>query len=358
MPRKLFLSTLALLAVLAAVAYVFRGPIAMRVMRRVLDRNLSTDLIAELPDGLHVALCGAGSPLPDPVRSGPCVAVVAGKTLFEVDAGSGAARNLMRMRLPPGRIEALFLTHFHSDHIDDLGEVAMQRWTGAAHQSPLPVYGPPGVEEVVAGFNQAYRLDASYRTAHHGPTVAPPSGAGMEAHTFPVPAAGAAAVVWDQGGVRITTFRVDHEPVSPAVGYRFDYGGRSVVISGDTKKSATVEHEAEHVDLLVHEALAPQQVAVITEAAAAAGRHNIEKITRDILTYHTTPVQAAEIAQAAGVRHLLFYHIVPPLPLPGLDSVFLEGVAKAYSGDVTLGRDGTMISLPRGSDAVTVKRLL
>ena len=343
---------------LAAVAYVFRGPIAMRVMRRVLERNLSSDLIAELPDGLHVALCGAGSPLPDPIRSGPCVAVVAGKTLFEVDAGSGAARNLLRMRLPPGRLEALFLTHFHSDHIDDLGEVAMQRWTGGAHQSPLPVYGPPGVEEVVAGFNQAYRLDSSYRTAHHGPTVAPPSGAGTEAHAFTLPPPGGSAVVWDRDGVKITTFPVDHDPVKPAVGYRFDYGGRSVVISGDTKKSATVQHEAEHVDLLVHEALAPQLVAVITEAAAAAGRHNIEKITRDILTYHTTPVQAAEIAQAAGVRHLLFYHIVPPLPFPGLASVFLEGVGKAYSGDVTLGRDGTMISLPRGSDAIEVQSLL
>jgi len=358
MLRKLFLSTLALLAVLAAVAYVFRGPIAMRVMRRVLDRNLSTDLIAELPDGLNVALCGAGSPLPDPIRSGPCVAVVAGKTLFVVDSGSGGARNMTRMRLPPGQIEALFLTHFHSDHIDGLGEMAMLRWTGAAHQAPLPVYGPPGVEEVVAGFNQAYRLDAGYRTAHHGPTVAPPGGAGMEARPFPVPAAAGAAVIWDRDGVRITTFPVDHEPVSPAVGYRFDYGGRSAVISGDTKKSDTVQREAEHVDLLVHEALAPQLVAVITDAAAAANRHNIEKITRDILTYHTTPVQAAEIAQAAGVRHLLFYHIAPPLPLPGLESVFLEGVGKAYSGEVTVGRDGTMVSMPRGSNAIDVTNLL
>ena len=358
MLRRLILPALALLAATAVLAFLFRGPIALRVMRRVVERNLSSDLVVELPDGLHVALCGAGGPLPDPVRSGPCVAIVAGKTLFVVDSGSGAARNLTRMRLPPGRVEASFLTHFHSDHIDGLGEMAMLRWTGAAHQSPLPVYGPPGVAEVVAGFNQAYRLDSGYRTAHHGPTVAPPSGAGMEARTFPVPAAGAAEVIWDQGGVRITAFRVDHDPVSPAVGYRFDYGGRSAVISGDTKKSDTVQREAKHVDLLVHEALAPQLVEVITDAAAAAGRHNIEKITRDILTYHTTPVEAAEIAQAAGVRQLLLYHIVPPLPLSGLESVFLEGVDKAYSGGVTLGRDGTMISLPRGSDAIDVKSLL
>ena len=220
------------------------------------------------------------------------------------------------------------------------------------------VFGPPGVDEVVAGFNAAYRLDAGYRTAHHGPAVAPPSGAGGTARSFALPALGESAVVWDQDGLRVIAFRVEHDPVSPAVGYRFEYGGRVAVISGDTKRSDNVLHFAEHADLLVHEALAPQLVQVITDAAVAAGRSNIAKITRDILTYHTTPVEAAEIAQRAGVRYLLFDHIVPPLPFPGLESVFLSGVHSAYAGGVTVGRDGTMVSLPRGSDAVTVTKLL
>ena len=89
-------------------------------------------------------------------------------------------------------------------------------------------------------------------------------------------------------------------------------------------------------------------------AAAAAGRANLAKITADIPDYHTSPVEAAEVAQAAGARHLLFYHVVPPLPLPGLEQVFLDGVSDVYDGGVTLGRDGTLISLEQGGDRIAV----
>jgi ribonuclease Z len=292
--------------------------------------------------------------LPDPARSGPCTAVVAGSSFVVVDAGSGAARNLVRMDLPPGSLDAVFLTHFHSDHIDGLGELALLRWTGAAHEEPLPVYGPAGVEEVVEGFDRAYRQDALYRTAHHGPAAAPPSGAGLAARPFALPAPGAAAVVWERDGLRVSAFAVEHEPVRPAVGYRFDYAGRSLVVSGDTKKSQSLLAQARGVDLLVHEALSPQLVAQLHAAANAAGRANLAKITADIPDYHTTPVEAAQLAAAAGARHLLLTHVVPPLLLPGLDVVFLEGVSGAFAGGVTLGRDGTAISLPSGSDAIEV----
>lgn len=331
-----------------------RAPIALRVMERGLARNMAADPIADLPDGLHVLLCGAGGPLPDPVRSGPCVAVIAGKTMVVVDAGTGGARNLQRTGFVPGRAAAVFLTHFHSDHIDGLGELALLRWTGGAHAEPLPVHGPAGVEEIVDGFAQAYRQDVGYRVAHHGEATLPPSGAGMRAVPFVLPSEGEAPVVFSSDGLVVRAFAVDHAPVKPAVGYRFDYQGRSVVVSGDTVKSANLEARAQGVDLLVHEALSPELVARMNAAATAAGRTNIAKITADIPDYHTSPVEAAEIAQAAGVRHLLYYHVVPPLPLPGLDQVFLAGVSDAFDGDVTLGRDGSLISLPTGGDAVKV----
>lgn len=340
----------------AGALFALRGPLALRVMDRALARTMGADPIAELPEGLHVLLCGAGGPLPDPVRSGPCAAVIAGRSMVVVDAGTGGARNLQRLGFAPGRVDALFLTHFHSDHIDGLGEMAMLRWTGAAHDTPLPVYGPAGVEEVVEGFGRAYRQDATYRTAHHGPAVTPPSGAGMTVRPFALPAPGEAPVVFEANGLRVQAFAVDHDPIRPAVGYRFEYGGRSVVVSGDTKKSANLEAQARGVDLLVHEALAPQLVKHLHDAAEAAGRANIAKITNDILNYHTTPVEAAEIAKAAGAKQLLFYHVIPPLPLPGLDVVFLEGVSDAFSGGVTLGRDGTLISLPKGGSAIEVSQ--
>ena len=124
----------------------------------------------------------------------------------------------------PGRVDAVLLTHFHSDHVDGLGELAMLRWVSGANETRLPVIGPTGVVDVVSGFNHAYRQDAGYRTAHHGEAVAPPSGAGMTARSFEPPLAREAVLVWDDGGLRVQAFTVEHEPASPAVGYRFDYG--------------------------------------------------------------------------------------------------------------------------------------
>lgn len=345
---------LGMIVLIGLAIYALRGPLAIRVMRAAAGNAIAADPIAALPDGLHLTLCGAGSPLPDPQRSGPCVGIVAGGRLFVVDAGSAAARNLMAMGLPPGQVEAAFLTHFHSDHIDGLGELALQRWAGSNGDQALPLYGPPGVERVAAGFNEAYRLDAGYRVAHHGEATMPPSGAGLTARPFETPLAGSPVVIWNEDGVKVTAFRVDHRPVEPAVGYRFDYAGRSLVISGDTVKSPEIERISEGVDLLVHEALAAHLVAILTEAATQQGRSALAKITRDILDYHATPVEAAETAQAAGARHLLFYHLVPPLRVPGLATAFLEGVDAAYSGGVTLGRDGVRVSLPAGSEAIEV----
>ena len=350
--RRVVMVLFALLAGLLAAAFVYRGEIASEVMERGIVQNLSTDRIAALPDGLHVGLCGAGGPLVDPARSGPCVAVIAGQLLFVVDAGSGAVRNLQRIGFSPGRIGAVFLTHFHSDHIDDLGELALQRWTNANATQPLPVYGAEGVGDVVAGFNLAYRLDSTYRTAHHGEVVAPPSGAGMTAMSFQAPALGASTVLWDRDSAKVIAFRVEHDPANPAVGYRFEYGGRSAVVSGDTRKSANLARFAEGADLLTHEALSHELVARLQRAATAAGRPNVAKIAADIPDYHTSPVEAAELAAEAGVRHLLLYHVLPPLQVAGLSAAFVDGVDAVYSGPVTVGRDGTFVSMPAGTQTI------
>jgi ribonuclease Z len=356
MLRRIFIGVIGL-AVAAVVVFATAGERLMTAaMARQVQRNLSGEAFAEMTDGLNVVLCGAGSPLPDPSRSGPCVLVIAGTRVMVVDVGSGAVRRIGPAGVPMGKIEDVFLTHFHSDHIDGLGELMMQRWAGGSRDAPLPVHGPPGVEDVVAGFNQAYAHDDGYRIAHHGSKIVPPSGAGGVAVPFALPAAGEGVVVLDVDGLKVTAFAVDHKPVVPAVGYRFDYRGRSVVVSGDTAKSANLQKFAAHADLLVHEALDPELVDVMTEAATRAGAANIAQITRDIHSYHTTPVQAAEIARDAQVKALLFYHIAPALPFAPLEHVFVKGVSEVFSGSVTVGRDGTWVDLPAGSDDVRVAR--
>ena len=353
--RNMLLAAGLLIALLGVAIYALRAPLAVALVKRVAARQLGMDALAELPDGLHVGLCGAGSPFPDEKRSGPCTLVVAGKRLFVFDAGAGSARNIGKMGFNHGRIEAIFLTHFHSDHIDGLGELMLQRWVSASNTAPVPVYGPAGVEAVVAGLAQAYAQDQHYRVAHHGEAVMPSSGSGGKAQPFATDATGRAVLLKD-GDLEIAVFSVDHAPVHPAVGYRITYKGRSVVLSGDTKKSAAVALEARGVDLLVHEALSEPLMAMLGDAAAQAQRPKLKQLFADIVDYHSSPEQAAATARDAKVGYLLLNHIAPPLPLPGLEKAFLGNAQQFYEGPIRVGADGDFVSLPVGSKQITVSR--
>jgi ribonuclease Z len=344
------LAVLVLVATLAA--WTVRGELAVRLMARMYDRAMGADPLAALPDGLHVGLCGSGSPMPDPTRAGPCTAVVAGRRLFVVDIGEGAAKNLALMNLPPARVSGLLITHFHSDHIADLGELMLQHWGGGAAGSPLSVYGPTGVERVVQGFEAAYGLDEGYRIAHHGPRIMPPAGFGGAPHPFAIDPAGPNVAVIDEPDLKVIAFPVDHGPVKPAVGYLFIYKGRRVVVSGDTSPSPRLEAAAQGADVLVHEALAPNLVALQRNAALAHGRANLAAILHDILSYHTTPEQAAAIAERAHVRYLLFTHVIPPLPLDALEGPFLGRSRQIFHGPLRVGHDGDFLTLPAGTTEI------
>lgn len=329
----------------------FQPQIGVALFERGVQSRVGRDATAGLADGLHVGLCGTGSPLPNRERAGACNVVIAGKHVFTVDAGEGGARNISLMGLPTGRIEALFLTHFHSDHIDGMGPMMLLRWTGSGNTAPLPVYGPTGVEAVIAGFNAAYAIDNGYRTAHHGAAIAPPAAAGATAKPFPFPEI--SAVVYQADGVRITTFPVNHDPVKPAVGYRFDYKGRSVVFSGDTAASPSLDAAAKGTDLMVHEALQTDLVKLITAGLDAKGIKKTAQITRDIVGYHSTPEVAADAARKAGVQELVLSHIVPPIPGRFFYPAFLGDAAKHFSGPIVVGEDGMLFSLPAGGKTIT-----
>ncbi|RCL44881.1 MAG: MBL fold metallo-hydrolase [Halieaceae bacterium] len=352
--KKLLIALIALM-VIAAGGYSQRAPIAERLMAMALPARMGMDQVAALEDGLHVTLCGAGGPMPAPKASGPCVAVVAGEQLFLVDSGTNGPRNLQVLGYPVGQLSGVFLTHFHSDHVDGLGELATFRWATGNEVTPLPVYGPEGVEQVVAGFNAAYSQDFVYRHAHHGDSVAPMSAAGMIAKPFTTPTSGNLTIVYEGGGLVVEALRVDHEPVSPAVGYRFSYGGRTLLISGDTSQSDNIARFAEGIDLLVHEALSPELIGMMEKTAKDLGNDTLAKIMFDVPDYHASPREAAETARNAGVGHLLYYHVVPPIIVPGQETLWLNGAGDIFP-DYTVGYDGVSFSLPANSTEIIQTR--
>ena len=143
----------AVVAIATVGAFAFQRQIGEAMFLRAVEENVGKDRAAELPDGLHVFVCGSGSPMPDPLRAGPCLGMVAGRQVIVVDAGSGGPRRLARMGFPVGRIEKVYLTHLHSDHIDSLGELMLQAWVGGSRGQSLPIAGPP------ASFRRAGRSD-------------------------------------------------------------------------------------------------------------------------------------------------------------------------------------------------------
>lgn len=359
------LSVLALSAAVAtflliSVVTLFRADLGYWLFERQASQQAQFDRLTSLEPGLHVAFCGTGAPLPDPTRAESCAVVIAGDALFVIDSGSGSTSNITLMGLPADQIRAVFLTHFHSDHIADLGNLALQRWVNGAHQSPLPVIGPQGVEQIVAGFNLAYGLDQIYRPAHHGEDIVPSSGAGLVAQPFQLPARTelpeneSAISVYDDNSVSVSALRVDHDPADPAVAYRFEYAGRSVVFSGDliVSRSPGFEAFARGADLLVMEGLQPQLLKIIEHNVIGRGDPNLGVIMQDVLDYHTTPEQAAELAQSAVAGALVINHVVPPIPNRYLEAAFLRAAPSRFDGPVRVARDGLAVTLPLESDEI------
>ena len=346
-------------AVAALIAIGVRVPAVQdQVMRAALERLVANQPNALFePDALRVLLCGTASPLPHATRAKACVAVFAAGKFWIVDTGPGSWNRMALLRVDGSRIGGILLTHFHSDHIGDLGEFNMNTWA-MGRPDPLRVFGPPGVERVVAGFREAYALDEGYRIAHHGAALMNPAVWPLEAVPIPGPAdGGGPQVVLDEDGLRITAFAVHHDPVKPAYGYRFDYRGRSVVVSGDTIKWPELIEAARGADVLVHEAQANQIVGMIGEAAAQADRPRVAKIMHDIPSYHTSPVEAAEVANEAGVKLLVMYHLTPPPPFRIVEWVFTRGVSDVRPGGWVMADDGLLIEMPADSSEINTRQL-
>ncbi len=337
------------MTIFVLVAIVLGIPFYFLNTRSGQDLALSRLLAAALPaprvpfDGLAVFMCGTSSPLPAPDRVQACVAISAGERLYVVDAGAGSARIATLGALPLDQLRAVLLTHFHSDHIAAIPDFNLNSWV-AGRPQPLEIIGPAGVGRVVQGLNIAYAHDRSYRVAHHGAELLPPPLGVLHAREV------APGVILEEDGLTITAFAVDHSPVEPAFGYRFDYRGRSVVVSGDSIVTDTLRDAARSADLLLHDAISLPIVQSLERAAAAAGAQRQATVLKDIQDYHAPAAELGALARDAGVRQLAVYHLVPPPRNLLLERIF----ERDLPDDAIVTEDGMRFDLPADSEAIEV----
>ena len=303
-------------------------------------------------DALSAAVCGSRSPLPSPGRAETCILISAGEDLFVVDIGDGSNNNLRSWNINFRNIEAVLITHLHSDHIADLPGLHQNAWVVGERSSKLKVFGPEGVDQFTQGIEMAYAHDYVFRNEHHGDAIASLEFAGFDTSVIDLNN----PVIFDNGELKITAFRVVHEPIEPALGFKFEYKGRSIVITGDTSYTQSVIDNSMNADVLFHEAQANHMLAVMEKSLRSSGAELLATVLDDITTYHTTLVEAAEIANEANVKKLFFYHLTPAPRNYIQEIMFVRGVDQVRK-EWTLVEDGTLVILPVGSEEIIVTNM-
>jgi ribonuclease BN (tRNA processing enzyme) len=273
------------------------------------------------PESTTVILLGTGMPRPDPSASGPATAIVVGRRVFLFDAGAGVMRQMAAAGLPISGPDVLFLTHLHSDHTLGLPDVILTSWV-MQRRGPLPVFGPPGLQQMTDHLMAAWAEDIRIRTT--GLERERAEDVAVTVHEI------GPGVVYDSGGVRVTAIPVQHAEWPHAFAFRIDTPTRSIVISGDTRPSEALVEAARGVDVLIHEVYAASRL-------VPEDRPGGDEWPRYMRASHTSDVELGALAARIQPKLLILYHLIR---MGASDDELLAGVrAGGFTGRAVIGRD-------------------
>ena len=272
-----------------------------------------------------ILLGTGGGPRPRASSSGSAQVVVSGGAAYVIDCGDGVARQLASAGVALSTLRHVFITHQHSDHNADYGNLIWLAWT-AGLRTRVDAWGPPPLARMTTLFFEMNQYDIETRIANEGRVPLVPL---VSVHELR-----AAGPVMSDDHVRVTAALVDHPPVVPAFAYRFDARDRSIVISGDTAPSRNLVTLAAGADVLVHSVMYPPAIDRLVAKVA-----NAAALKASILAHQTSAEDAGRLAQEAGVKTLVLSHFVPPDDPQVTDAMWLDAARRHFRGTVILGRD-------------------
>ena len=273
---------------------------------------------------MKITLLGTGSPIPDPRRAGSATLITTDGLCLLVDSGRGVLLRLAAAGVFPPRLDAVFLTHLHSDHINDLNDVITTRWIMSPGPNPLTVYGPPGTQEVVNGIMMMLAPDVRYRMDHHDDLTEGPHVNVVEVtpgQVFPV------------GSATVRVAATDHRPVEPTVAFRIEVGSKAVVLGDDGVPCAGLDELCVGADAYVQTVMRAEIVKTVPNQRF-----------QDILDYHSTVEQAAQTATRGAVGTLVLTHYIPGMA-PGQEDEWRALAAAHFTGPIVLGDDLTSVDI-------------
>ncbi len=285
----------------------------------------SVDTIPEMQAEMKLILLGTGMPMASIYRSKPAQVILAGKKVFLVDCGAGVVKRIVEAGIAPERIENIFITHHHSDHTSGFENVLISSWN-SGRKIPLNVYGPGNTRNIVGKLMEHLSWDIYLRLAQakNSPEGAKINYIEMEE-----------GVIYEKEGVKVTVFPVDHGIVKPAVGYKFEYKGKAIVISGDTLPCENMIRYSENTDVLVHEAYSKRWLDKGLKRFPEK-----REMVEGVMQYHSSTFEAAQIAQKSRAKHLVFTHLIPgPAPVWYFEKDWAKGASDIFKGKITVGRD-------------------
>lgn len=342
--KKIVFGFLSLILLIVAIGWLIINFFPEKVTPFILNQQMKrqagiakqNDALLADKESIYVYTVGTGAPLPG-VRAQTGTAVIVNGHFFMFDVGDGVVQKAENMGLPLTKLDGIFITHWHSDHMMDLPSIISRSWL-LGRNNELHLYGPDGLDTLNQAINQYLHIENGHRVDHHSAAIMDVSKARAIPHEFKN-VQGGKAIVYQKDGITITAFDVNHEPIEPAVGYAIEYKGKKVVISGDTKKDDMVLEMAKDADLLFHEVLLVSLLKQMAAATGENGNQREETIITDIQDYHTSPAEVAEIAAKANVKKLVLHHFAPAPDLKLIENLYRQEL-KGYDGPIHFANDG------------------